>query len=94
MSRPTGYLNEIEDIVASLKRLGFAVVKYTDEPKAFDNFLVEFSNGKLLVRITRDRSQFILSGKKEDLEPYDLWRAHDDQASFKAALLRWLHKKI
>jgi len=77
-----------------LKNLGFELTNYTDEPKSFNDFLAEFSNDKRLIRITRDRSQFILSGGREELVPYDLWRAFDDQEEFTCALLRLLQENV
>ena len=40
---------------------GFSLVSFSDEPRAFDNFVGTYRRGDLAVQITRDRSQVFVS---------------------------------
>jgi len=48
--------------------VGFTLLGYSDQPKAFDNFVAMYERDELKLRITRDRSQIFIAfstdGKK------------------------------
>ena len=50
------YLDEIAELVSALDKLGFAIRHYSEEPKAFDNFVVDFTNGHLTFIMVQDKS--------------------------------------
>ena len=63
---PKTYLDEYTRLVTSSSDLGFKLLKYSVESRAFDNFYADFSNGKRSFRIVRDRSQLMLAGNKAE----------------------------
>ena len=87
------YLSEISDLINDLEKCGYDLINYSDKPKAFDNFVVYFSNDKETLKIIRERSQFILAGNKEDLVLNGLWKAFDSMAEFRKALIAWIIKR-
>jgi hypothetical protein len=88
------YLREYSSLVRSLDALGFELDDYSQTPEAFGNFVADFSNGSVRFRIVRDRSQLILEGAKNELEPFGLWRAFDEPAALEEKLLSWLRSKV
>jgi hypothetical protein len=42
-------------------KFGFSLVSFSDEPRAFDNFVAIYERDDLALRITRDRSQMFIS---------------------------------
>jgi hypothetical protein len=90
---PNRYFSEIEELVDALAGLGFPLVRYSEEPRAFNNFYADFSNGSVCFRVIRDRSQFMVDGEKRTLELSGLWKAFDNQSTFEQALLKWVREK-
>ena len=80
-------------MITDLGKSGYLLINTSDKPKAFDNFVVYFSNDKETLKIIRDRQQFILAGNKEELESYGLWKAFDSMAEFRKALIAWINKR-
>ena len=74
LARPKSISMSNAGLVTSLSELGFKLLKYSEESRAFDNFYADFSNGKRSFRIVRDRSQLMLEGNKAESEPYGLWQ--------------------
>ncbi|WP_066727586.1 hypothetical protein [Desulfuromonas sp. DDH964] len=87
------YFYVVSKMAEKLKILGFELTNYTEEPRAFNNFLAEFSDGSFSFTFVRDRSQFILNGEKDELEPYGLWKAFNGPDEFLDKLLFWLKNK-
>lgn len=88
------YLREYRGLVRALDALGFELEYYSQAPEAFGNFVADFSNGSVRFRIVRDRSQLILEGAKNELEPFGLWRGFDEPELFEEKLLAWLSSKV
>ena len=82
-------IQDIEILQIALQPFGYKITK--EESGPMDSGVVVFSNDKKIFEITKDRSQWFLGGKKEDLEPLGLWRAFDDTHEFKNALLGFLN---
>lgn len=61
--------------------------------ESFGDFFVRFTNGRSSFALTRDRSQFMVRGEPDELEPAGLWRAFDDIAELEAPLLGWLQER-
>lgn len=61
--------------------------------ESFGDFLVRFTDGRHAFELTRDRSQFMVRGQRDQLEPAGLWRAFDGTAELEAPLLAWLQGK-
>lgn len=55
-----------------------------------DSGVADFSDGFRTIRVIKDRSQWMLKGVRDQLEPFGLWRAFDDTQEFRAALLTYV----
>ena len=91
---PNRYFRDIEEFVKVLSHAGFSLVRYSEEPRAFDNLYADFSNGQTTFRVVRDRSQWMVDGEKQLLERYGLWKAFDDQQEFESALFRFAKEQV
>ncbi|MGB5259987.1 MAG: hypothetical protein WBO34_05620 [Gammaproteobacteria bacterium] len=81
-------IKDLDIIKVALESLGYKLVK--SEPGSMDSGIVAFSNEEKQIEITKDRSQWMLAGPKDELEPIGLWRAFDDTHEFKDALVRYI----
>jgi len=81
------------EIGPELKRLaahGFAIEDCRYDERCFGDFYVDLCRGDRLLRIIRDRSQYIVEGDRESKEKAGLWRAFDSKHEFFAALFAWI----
>jgi hypothetical protein len=75
-------------LLDNLAGLGDRVVASEYLPECFGNWVVELA-GPTAFRISKDRSQFMVTADRQSLERADLWRAFDDPEEFARRVLAW-----
>jgi hypothetical protein len=83
-------LKELDVLKAAMESVGFKLVR--SESGSMDSGSAEFSNGTKLLKIEKDRSQWLFTGSKKELEPVGLWKAFDDTYEFRDAILEYIKK--
>ena len=73
-----------------LLEAGFVVTSSEYAEEAFGNFYLDLRRGADELRITRDRSQYMVRGDEAGLKRAGLWRAFDSKAEFFEALKRYV----
>ena len=68
--------------------LGFRVAATRYDAEAFGNWYVDLVGPRAL-RLSKDRSQFMVRGDRQSLEPAGLWRGFDDLEEFSRRVLAW-----
>jgi hypothetical protein len=79
------------DVGALLDRLhglGFRVVASHYDRESFGDWCVDLVGPRAL-RLCKDRSQFMVGGDRQALEPAGLWWAFDDREEFSRRVLAW-----
>ena len=79
---------DLDRLQPVIEAAGFTLVAAHEG--AMDSGIAQFSDGRSTVKIVRDRSQWMLSGERPQLEPFDLWRAYKSTEEFRDALVRYL----
>lgn len=79
---------DLEVISTAMATVGFALLFAENGP--MDSGVADFSDGFRTIRVIKDRSQWMLKGVRDQLEPFGLWRAFDDTQEFRAALLTYV----
>lgn len=84
-------LKDLDGIVVAMEAVGFRLVR--SEAGTMDSGSAEFSDGWRTVKISKDRSQWMFEGLRQELEPLGLWKAFDDTLEFRDALLVYINKR-
>lgn len=84
------YLEFHQKLISSFESFGFKLQNYSEEPRAFDNFIATFSNGRVRFQIIRDRSRYQVVDLVEGMKQCGLDKAYKDRHEFKKALECWL----
>jgi hypothetical protein len=87
-------MNDIKDldlIATALVSVGFRLSWSQAGP--MDSGYAEFNNGKKIIKIVKDRSQWMLKESREILESLGQWRAFTDTSEFREALLDYIKKR-
>ena len=79
---------DLDRLQPGIEAAGFTLV--AAHAGTMDSGIAEFSDGRSTVKIVRDRSQWMLSGERPQLEPFDLWRAYESTEEFREALVHYL----
>lgn len=79
---------DIGFLLDRLAGLGYRVVASEYSPECFGNWVVDLA-GPRAFRISKDRSQFMVTADRQSLERADLWRAFDDPEEFARLVLAW-----
>lgn len=58
-----------------------------------DSGYVEFNDGKKIVKIVKDKGQWMLKESREVLEPLGFWKPFNDTSEFRNALLDYVKKQ-
>ncbi len=87
------YLEFQQKLIASIESFGFKLHAYSEEPRAFDNFIATFSKGRVQFQVVRDRSLYQVVDLMEGMEECGLDKAYKDRHSFQKALECWLKSR-
>ena len=79
----------MEELTKALAKLGYKATS-AESDATFGDTRRTFTNGKRTLIITRDRSQYILEGDREELESAGLWRAFELESELLSSLVQFL----
>jgi hypothetical protein len=82
---------ELDVLIDALKSLGLELVRASSG--TMDSGTATFEAGGLTIEVVKDRSQWMLEGDKQGLEPAGLWRAFDNTAQFRDALIEYARQR-
>jgi hypothetical protein len=86
--------NDLAAILPELLAMGFTPIRSQYTHSSFGNYFVDFAGTVRPLRIIRDRGQYIVGGKRDELEPVGLWQAFNSRDEFARKLLSWLRLQI
>jgi hypothetical protein len=87
---PIEITKEAGALISALQAAGWTVVESLYSPKSFGNWYVDLHRSGIVIRLVKDRSQYMIRGhRKEELEPVGLWKAFDSVEEFSQAILKW-----
>jgi hypothetical protein len=65
------------------------------DPSVFGNWFVELQRDGIVMRLLRDRSQYLVTGlPKEVLKAAGLWQAFDTINELQVAVTRWANRSL
>jgi hypothetical protein len=92
---PGEVAKEIGALVSQLQAVGWTVSFAQYDPKMFGGWYVDLGRADQTIRLTKDRSQYILSGPSiKELQAAGLWKAFDDLDEFCRAAIHWATERI
>lgn len=83
-------LEDIGPIITTLLAHGYSVVEDSYDAQQFGDYQVRFIGKARTFDIVKDRGQFMLYGKRDELEPIGLWRAYNTPEEFCRDVLKWV----
>ena len=89
---PQEIIDALGPLVPSMALLGYVPTEGR-MGRSFGDFLVSFEGRGGRIEISRDRSQFIVAGGRDELQSFGLWRAFDTIAQLEPPLVNWLKAK-
>jgi hypothetical protein len=84
-------MKDLDVLTSALSIEGFRLVESKFGP--MDSGTAEFSNEKRRIQVIKDRSQWMLKGPRQMLEPLGLFRAFDNTLDFRDALVAYVKKQ-
>jgi hypothetical protein len=81
---------EIGSLISQLHTAGWTVSFAKYDAKSFGNWYVGLCHADNVIRLTKDRSQYLFSGPPpKEIEAAGLWRSFDDLGQFCNAVIKW-----
>jgi hypothetical protein len=94
-SLPGEVAREIGALVSQLQYVGWTVSFAQYDPDIFGNWYVDLGHADQTIRLTKDRSQYMLSGPSiEELQAAGLCKAFDDLDEFCRVVTRWVTSRV
>jgi hypothetical protein len=84
-------MKDLEVLTSALSTEGFQLIE--SEVGAMDSGTAEFSNGKRMIHLIKDKSQWMLKGPRQTLEPLGLFRTFDDPLEFRDAIVSYVKRQ-
>ena len=81
--------SEAGSLIEILRNAGWTVVDSQYSAQHFGNWLIDLTRDRRSIRLTRDRSQFIVDGPVEELKSAGLFKAFDEWPEFQQAVIAW-----
>lgn len=80
---------EIGTLISKLRTAGWNVIAARYDLEVFGNWYVDLIRGVVMMRLVKDRSQYMILEPFPEIKAAGLWRAFDDLEEFRAAVLNW-----
>ena len=87
---PVEISDDIGEYVEKFRQAGYEIIEAKYSSKFFGNFYVDLKKDDRNIRITRDRSQYMVDGNPSELKESELWSAFDSKPEFFNQLFRYL----
>jgi hypothetical protein len=91
---PVAIQSDIGKILSDLQALGMRITDSHFDAPNFGNYFVDLDGTAGRIRITRDRSQYILDGSDERIRALGLFRAFDSVDEFRMAVIAYVRESI
>jgi hypothetical protein len=90
---PVEVEEEAGPLLAELRAGGWQVSASEYNASAFGNWLVDLQRDGVVMRLLKDRSQYMVTGlPREVLKAAGLWRAFDSLNELQTTLARWANR--
>lgn len=80
---------EVGALIADLRTSGWRVVGSRYDAPSFGNWFVDLERDGRVIRLVKDRSQFMIDGPANELRAAGLWKAFDRLSTFREAVVAW-----
>lgn len=80
---------EIGTLISKLHVMGWSVIAAYYESKFFGDWYVDLVRGAVMMRLAKDRSQYMIQKPFLQVKDAGVWRAFDDVEEFQTAILNW-----
>jgi hypothetical protein len=92
---PVEVEKEAAPILAELRAGGWQVSASEYDASAFGNWFVDLQRDGVVMRLLKDRSQYMVTGlSKEVLKAAGLWQAFDTLNELQTTLTRWANRSL
>jgi len=92
---PVEVEKEAASILAELRAGGWQVSASEYDPSAFGNWFVDLQRDGVVMRLLKDRSQYLVTGlPMEVLKAAGLWQAFDTLNELQTTLTRWVNRSL
>jgi hypothetical protein len=82
-------------LLAELRAAGWQVTASEYDHSAFGNWSVNLQRDGVVMRVLKDRSQYLVDGlPAEALKAAGLWRAFDSLDEFQIAVTQWANRSL
>ena len=82
---------EVGALILQLREAGWVVSTSRYDAKVFGNWYVELHRADRMIRLVKDRSQYLIDGSHmEEIKAAGLWRVFDDLEEFWRAVSKWI----
>jgi hypothetical protein len=78
-------------LISELRETGWAVSAFCYDAKSFGDWYVDLRREDRMVRLVKDRSQYVIDGPIE-IKAAGLWQAFNNFGEFRRAINRWVTK--
>lgn len=87
---PLEIAQEAGELISELQIKGWEISEAKYDARAFGNWYVDLCRANDCIRLTKDRSQYIISGPSiPQMQATGLWKAFDDLEEFRHSVVRW-----
>jgi hypothetical protein len=88
---PVEIESEIGALISQLRGAGWVVSASRYDAKSFGNWCVGLYRADRLIRLSKDRSQYLMDGSDiEEIKAAGLWKAFDDLEELLKAVSKWI----
>jgi hypothetical protein len=85
---PVEVKSEIGALISKLRGAGWVVSASRYDAKSFGNWCVDLYRADRLIRLSKDRSQYLMDGSDiEEIKAAGLWKAFDDLEELRKAVM-------
>ena len=92
---PVEVEKEAGPLLAELRAGGWQVSASEYDASAFGNWLVDMQRDGVVMRLVKDRSQYMVTGPPEEvLKAAGLWRAFDSLNELQTTVARWATRSL
>jgi hypothetical protein len=92
---PVEVETEAGQFLAELRAGGWKVSASEYDPSVFGNWFVDLQRDGIVMRLLKDRSQYLVTGlPKEVLKAAGLWQAFDTLNELQVAVTRWANRSL
>jgi hypothetical protein len=79
-------------LISELRETGWTVSAFRYDAKSFGDWYVDLRCEDRMVRLVKDRSQYMIDGPTEEIKAAGLWKAFNDFGEFRRAINNWVTK--